>query len=129
VLNTLALDPNRFIRVSKSFTFDAAHQLKNYDGDCANLHGHTYKLEVICEGVCDERGIVVDFGDLKYIWETHCKKRVDHRNLTVEFPDWNTSAENLAVWFFQKFQAHLGLLLYAVRVYETPTCYAEVSRT
>jgi 6-pyruvoyltetrahydropterin/6-carboxytetrahydropterin synthase len=26
--------------------FDAAHYLKDYEGDCANLHGHTWRVEV-----------------------------------------------------------------------------------
>ena len=27
-------------------TFAAAHQLKGYDGDCRNLHGHNYSVVV-----------------------------------------------------------------------------------
>ena len=27
-------------------TFSAAHQLKGYDGDCRNLHGHNYSVVV-----------------------------------------------------------------------------------
>ena len=34
------------IEVTKIFRFESAHNLPNYEGDCANLHGHSYKLEV-----------------------------------------------------------------------------------
>ncbi len=27
-------------------TFDSAHFLSGYNGKCANIHGHTWKLEV-----------------------------------------------------------------------------------
>lgn len=57
---------------TKEFTFDSAHQLVGHDGKCANLHGHTYRLEValkdtpiIPEG--PKEGFVMDFGDLKRI--------------------------------------------------------------
>jgi hypothetical protein len=32
--------------LTHEFTFDSAHKLINYSGKCANLHGHTYKLQV-----------------------------------------------------------------------------------
>ena len=34
------------VSVTKVFTFDAAHYLEDYDGPCARMHGHTYRLEV-----------------------------------------------------------------------------------
>ena len=37
-------------QLTKSVTFDAAHRLRDYVGKCANLHGHTYKLEVAIAG-------------------------------------------------------------------------------
>lgn len=34
------------LSITKIFTFEAAHALKGYDGLCANIHGHSYRLEV-----------------------------------------------------------------------------------
>ncbi|MHC4600696.1 MAG: 6-pyruvoyl trahydropterin synthase family protein, partial [Planctomycetota bacterium] len=32
------------MKISKEFTFDAAHNLTEYKGKCEALHGHTYGL-------------------------------------------------------------------------------------
>ena len=37
-------------KVSKEFSFDMAHLLDGHDGKCQNLHGHTYKLQVVNNG-------------------------------------------------------------------------------
>ena len=38
------------IRVTKEFDFEIAHALWNYDGPCANIHGHSYRLFVTVIG-------------------------------------------------------------------------------
>ncbi len=50
--------------------FDTAHFLYGYDGKCANIHGHRYRLVVTLrsETLCESgqaRGMVADFNDLK----------------------------------------------------------------
>lgn len=46
--------------------FCAAHQLVGYPGDCANLHGHTWEVEVVIVGaVLDELEMLIDFRDVK----------------------------------------------------------------
>ncbi len=35
------------MRLQYRFHFDAAHQLPNYSGKCANLHGHRWEVEVV----------------------------------------------------------------------------------
>ena len=37
-----------FLRIKSKFS--AAHKLPNYNGDCANLHGHTWKVVFEIEG-------------------------------------------------------------------------------
>ena len=62
--------------------YDAAHHLNNYDGACANLHGHTYKCEVWVKGEeekLQENGILWDFGNLKKLI-----KQFDHSGNTTE---------------------------------------------
>ena len=42
--------------------FDAAHHLYGYPGECKNLHGHTWDVEVtVAATELDEIGIVYDF--------------------------------------------------------------------
>ena len=52
--------------VSTEASFDSAHFLKNYDGKCANLHGHRWRVlvEVKAEKLGDD-SMVIDFTDLK----------------------------------------------------------------
>lgn len=60
--------------------FDAAHYLPGYQGKCANLHGHTYKVEVVVEGLVGEKGFVMDFYDLKKVLASALAD-LDHRCL------------------------------------------------
>ncbi len=39
------------IRVTTEFTFEMAHVLKDYDGPCRNVHGHSYRLFVTVSGI------------------------------------------------------------------------------
>lgn len=59
------------MKVSKTLTFDAAHQLVGHFGKCANLHGHTYKVEISLTGETvqhgSSQGMVVDFYHVKKI--------------------------------------------------------------
>ncbi|UOF90483.1 6-carboxytetrahydropterin synthase QueD [Fodinisporobacter ferrooxydans] len=122
-----------FIHVTKLFTFDSAHRLDDYIGKCANLHGHTYKLEVTFRGKTDRRGIVVDFGDIKKIVNDLIISKYDHQFLNDHF-SFHTTAENLAVKFFELLYDHIALqpseqsiTLTRLRLWETPTSYAEVT--
>ena len=74
--------------------FDAAHRLPDYDGKCANLHGHTWKVEVeIKTKALIEDRFVLDFTVLKQIVNT-----LDHKYLNdlIEVP----TAENIAKYFW-----------------------------
>ncbi len=73
--------------------FDAAHSLPGYQGKCANLHGHTYKVEVVVEGSKGENGFVMDFFQLKKILNSVLED-LDHTNLNGLLP--NPTAENIA---------------------------------
>ncbi|QCR32320.1 6-carboxytetrahydropterin synthase QueD [Lysinibacillus sp. SGAir0095] len=123
------------VLVSKEFTFDAAHHLHNYEGKCKNLHGHTYRAVLGISGYTDERGLVIDFSDIKEIWKQKIEIDLDHRYLNETLPLMNTTAENIVVWIYEKLQEALveeqnstELRVEFVRLYETPTSYAEVRR-
>lgn len=113
------------MKLLKSFTFDAAHYLPNYDGKCKNVHGHTWKVEVVLNGVKDKKtGMVIDFNELKKIFEPVIIM-YDHQNLN-DFMD-NPTAENIAetIYFalFNDFtDKQIDLL--EVRVWESTTSMA-----
>ncbi|MFI8712048.1 6-carboxytetrahydropterin synthase QueD [Brevibacillus brevis] len=129
---------NKRVLVSKEFTFDAAHHLHAYEGKCKNLHGHTYTVVFGISGFPDEIGLVIDFGDIKQIWKEHIEIYLDHRYLNEMLPPMNTTAENMVVWIFEEMEKQLqsdayrdrydGARVELVRLFETPTSYAEARR-
>ncbi|PGP31206.1 6-carboxytetrahydropterin synthase QueD [Bacillus thuringiensis] len=129
---------NKRVMVSKEFTFDAAHHLHCYEGKCKNLHGHTYKVVFGISGYVNEIGLAIDFGDIKEIWKNEIEIYLDHRYLNETLPAMNTTAENMVVWIYEKMAEALtkenlvneykGTRVEFVRLFETPTSYAEVRR-
>jgi len=124
------------VLVSKEFTFDSAHHLHCYEGQCQNLHGHTYRLQVAMSGYTDQRGIAIDFNDMKRLVKEHIIVRLDHQYLNEVLPLMNTTAENIAVWIYEQLAAQLlaenkfpDLRLEVVRLWETPSSYAAVTRS
>lgn len=69
------------MKLSSRFRFEAAHHLINYNGPCANMHGHSYVLEVSVFGEVGPDGFVVDFGELKQLVEQHIVSIYDHAYL------------------------------------------------
>lgn len=128
----------RRVMVAKEFTFDASHHLHAYEGKCKNLHGHTYKVVFGISALPDETGISVDFGTIKEIWKEEIEGFLDHRYLNETLPPMNTTAENMVVWLYEQMEQALitasneGRMLEArtefVRLFETPTSYAEIRR-
>ncbi|GAB6989269.1 6-carboxytetrahydropterin synthase QueD [Paenibacillus pini] len=129
---------NRRALVSKEFTFDAAHHLHAYEGKCKNLHGHTYKVVFGISALPNDIGITADFGLIKQIWKNHIETFLDHRYLNETLPLMNTTAENMVVWLYERMEEALNSTEYRpiihegrtefVRLYETPTSYAEIRR-
>ncbi|MBU7321035.1 6-carboxytetrahydropterin synthase QueD [Paenibacillus oleatilyticus] len=125
---------DREVLVSKEFTFDSAHHLHCYEGKCKSLHGHTYKLQVVMRGKVDDRGITIDFADIKRIAKERIIDRLDHRYLNEVLPPMNTTAENMVVWMYEQLRDALrseglspAVRLEEVRLWETPTSYAAVT--
>ncbi|CAI8811204.1 6-carboxytetrahydropterin synthase QueD [Bacillus pseudomycoides] len=129
---------NKRVMVSKEFTFDAAHHLHCYEGKCKNLHGHTYKVVFGISGYVNDIGLAIDFGDIKEIWKNEIEIYLDHRYLNETLPVMNTTAENMVVWIYEKMaealtkgnraEEYKGARVEFVRLFETPTSYAEVRR-
>ena len=72
------------VRLSKEFKFEMAQALYGYDGLCANIHGHSYRLWVTIRGdlVNQENrakdGMLLDFGLLKEIVKPLIIDKYDH---------------------------------------------------
>lgn len=103
--------------------FSAAHHLRDYDGPCARLHGHNYRVEITVRGdKLDERGMLVDFGPLKALCD-EVLDALDHRCLNdlEAFAAANVTAENLAAYIYHAVGVRLSpeLFMAAVRLWET----------
>ncbi|PLX80108.1 MAG: 6-carboxytetrahydropterin synthase QueD [Desulfuromonas sp.] len=83
--------------------FAAAHNLVNYQGDCENLHGHNWKVEVtVAARELDKSGLGVDFKVLKR--ETkQALGLLDHSYLNdlEPFKGLSPSSENIARYLFE----------------------------
>lgn len=89
-----------------SFSFEAAHYLRDYDGKCAKLHGHSYKVEVTCKGnKLQKNGILVDFSLIKKEGKSIINN-LDHVLLNDIMKE-NPTAENIAVLIFDSLEYSL----------------------
>lgn len=137
------------VRITKEFNFEMAHALDMYDGKCANIHGHSYKLFVTLIGIPTDdnthpkNGMVMDFADLKTIVKEQIIDVYDHglvlykkseylQNKThsaykVIVSDYNPTCENLLLDFAKKIKPLLpsGIELHSLKLVETATSYAE----
>ncbi|PLX95349.1 MAG: 6-carboxytetrahydropterin synthase QueD [Desulfuromonas sp.] len=84
--------------------FAAAHNLVNYQGDCENLHGHNWKVEVTVKArELDCAGLGIDFKILKKK-TNEVLDLLDHKYIN-EVPPFDTlspSSENLSRFLFEK---------------------------
>lgn len=84
--------------------FSAAHRLEGYPGDCSNLHGHNWRVQV---GVLcleqDNIGLTIDFREIKKRLN-EVVSEVDHKFLNdLEFfRDKNPTSEELARYLYQR---------------------------
>lgn len=114
------------MRIMQAFTFEAAHHLPLVPEDhrCRRIHGHSYRVELFLSGpVQSETGFVTDFFDVEAAFAPLLKD-LDHHDLNLVAGLENPTAENIATWIWQRMKPDLRLLS-AVRVYETPNCWAE----
>ena len=114
------------IRLSKSFSFEAAHWLPTFPQahKCRRLHGHSFHVQVIAEGDVDEQqGYLIDYGQIKAAAGPIIDS-LDHRLLNEIDGLHNPTAECLCRWLYERIQPNLPLLA-AIRVDETCTSSAE----
>lgn len=139
------------IRLTKEFSFEAAHALGGYDGPCREIHGHSYRLFVTIKGepttdpMNPKQGMVMDFGVLKKIVKEEIISRFDHalvlrttadeglrRVLAEQFDnvvtvEYQPTCENMLDDFAHRLMKRLpeGVMLHSLRLHETASSYAE----
>lgn len=144
------------ISITRRLEFDSGHRIPNHDGQCKHLHGHRYAIEVTLNGEVAHHpgkaddGMVLDFGDIKRLTNQYVVDLWDHAFLVAKedeglvaflatLPNHKTvvmehvpTVENLAKAAFAILQPVFSksfggrLELSALRLYETPNCWADV---
>ena len=126
--------------VVKSLEFCYGHRLLNYEGKCRYLHGHNGKAVIsIASEKLDQRGMVLDFSDIKDAISGWIDANLDHRMILCRddpaagvlkelgeplyLLDVNPTAENIAKVIYEATAEH-GYPVVEVRLWETPRCYA-----
>ena len=111
--------------------FSAAHQVNGYAGDCAGIHGHTYRIEVkVRIKKLDKIGMSMDFRIIKKVLSMIIN-RLDHKNLNTlpYFKKYNATAEYIARYLYQEMRKKIKSV-YSISVWEGPnnkiTYYEEV---
>jgi len=110
--------------ISKIFKFDSAHKLPNYTGKCSQLHGHTWRLIVTCDGKVNEKsGMIVDFLEIKKVVEEKVLSNLDHSHLN-DFIE-NPTCENILLWIKEQLKDS-DLKLKKLALYESDNSFCEL---
>jgi 6-pyruvoyltetrahydropterin/6-carboxytetrahydropterin synthase len=139
------------IRVTSEFTFEMAHALKDYDGPCRNVHGHSYRLFVTVTGIPvndnqnPKNGMVIDFTELKEIVLKKIINLFDHSVVVSNdfdreklemikkafgnavIVDYQPTCENLVADFADRLKEAIPgrVKLHSLKLFETARSYAE----
>jgi len=130
--------------VSREIDFCYGHRLLDYQGKCRHLHGHNGKAVITIEASgLDQRGMVLDFAEIKRVVHRWIDENLDHRMiLRRDDPvvaalkeagepmcllEGNPTAENIAKLIFD-FAVGQGYPVVEVRFWETPGCFATYCR-
>ena len=110
-------------RLSVESEFSSAHSLRGYDGKCATVHGHNWRVRLTARTeLLDELGMGIDFGSLsRYL--NRAIEDYDHADLNKvpPFDRINPSAENISRVIFDNVDGMLpeGLEVESVEVWES----------
>ncbi|MGC4003580.1 MAG: 6-carboxytetrahydropterin synthase [Pirellulales bacterium] len=127
-------------RVTRQIDFCYGHRLLNYDGKCKYLHGHNGRALITIESSkLDDRGMVMDFSDIKKSVSRWIDDNLDHRMLLhrddpyvdylqsqgepLHLLDMNPTAENIAR-LIHEFAVSCGFPVTETSLWETRNCYA-----
>ena len=119
-------------KLHTEFTFDASHSIEGYDGKCARLHGHTYRVRMVAKShrlnpsqYLESPDMVCDFRELKWPARDSEKGGLDHGHLNELMPV-NTTAERIAEYIHKTTSERIpeGVEL-TVIVWETENSWVE----
>lgn len=127
-------------RVERQIDFCYGHRLLNYSGKCQHLHGHNGRAVIVLQSEdLDQRGMTLDFGDIKRVVSAWIDENLDHRMILhrddpaaktlqelgepLYLLEANPTAENIAK-LIHDVTAGYGFPVVEVRLWETPTCLA-----
>jgi 6-pyruvoyltetrahydropterin/6-carboxytetrahydropterin synthase len=137
------------ISVTKIFNFEMAHALHNCAGLCANIHGHSYILNVTVKSAKEgedeliSSGFIIDFKELKEIVNSKVIFRINHMlvlsreyvNSLEPHTSFNNlfqfgvgpTAENLLLFSSKELIASLPaeVSMHSFKLFETGNSYAE----
>ncbi len=109
--------------------FSAAHQLRGYKGNCENMHGHNWRVQInIAAGRLNDIDIAMDFREVKHI-AREVILPLDHAFLNEVFPftEKNPSSENIAKWIYDSLKKKINgddLRVAGVTVWESDSASA-----
>ena len=112
--------------------FAAAHALRGYDGNCSEVHGHNWTVQVFVKTeTLDSIGIAVDFRRLKNKL-SDILDNLDHSFLNdiTPFTEINPTSENLAKYIYEQLSSQINddsVRVDRVRVCESPGAGATYS--
>jgi 6-pyruvoyltetrahydropterin/6-carboxytetrahydropterin synthase len=139
------------IVLTKIFHFEMAHAIHGYEGNCKNVHGHSYELHVSVTGsnsisgdnYIPSPGMIMDLKELKRLVNSSVLKHFDHHLLLSEeylkvdkalafqenlfAIEAEPTVENMLLYIRYQLQKELpiGINLTALKLFETNNSYAE----
>lgn len=135
---------SKLVEVNRTIWFEAAHRLMTYQGNCKNLHGHSYKVSVSLTGNLSKNGMVVDFKILNG-WLKEIIDNLDHATILnkedshliqilrdvmlfrVFVMECEPTAENIALYIKSEIEKRGSRDFFVeVKVWETENSYAKV---
>ena len=123
----------------KKYIFEASHQLKNHDGKCARLHGHSWSVVVEIRGnnlihVGPKQNMLFDYGSISAVVKPIIDNELDHHHLNdvLSYANDMPTSEYLAEWLFKRIapaieSATSNLHLRSITIGET--CTSECTYT
>lgn len=114
---------NHKIIINKHYEFTCDNRIFFSNTKFKDLknHHYTFKIEVLSP--INELGLATDFHEIDKIYNTHIAVKLNNCLINETLPDMNTTAENIAYWISEQFNAHLPETdeLVKVTLYETAT--------
>jgi len=89
-------------KISKTFTFEAAHHLLHHQGKCHRVHGHSYVMTIEVNSDTlhqqgSETNMVMDFDNIKKAVKP-LLETLDHHDLNEVLQTDSPTAEYISMW-------------------------------